>query len=181
MPVLVEFVQSRNTQPLIGDGIDTVGDGVAVVYRIGIAGYVVDVVGIVNARVRARACERAGHIIDVPPARVAVDHGTHGPGSGDERYIDDAGAVAARITVAGIDVPHVRAAFGHVEFRFVRDVTQHTRLGAGAEQRALRPFEHFDALQIGGIDVEVAAGHLPRLLVEIDRYVGKAADDARTL
>ena len=54
----------------------------------------------------------------------------------------------------------VDVAFGLVELRLVGDVADHARLGARAEKRALRTLQHLDALQVGRVDVEVAAGEL---------------------
>ena len=62
-------------------------------------------------------------------------------------------------------------ALGHVELRLVGDVADHAGLGAAAEQRALRTFEHLDALHVDHVDVEVARRELHRLVVEIDRDV----------
>ncbi len=63
-----------------------------------------------------------------------------------------------------------------VELGLVGDVADRAGLGTAAEQRALRAFEHFDALEVGGIDVEVARRELQRLVVEIQRDVGEVAD-----
>ncbi len=74
------------------------------------------------------------------------------------------------VAVAGIDDP-----LGLVELRLVGDVANHTRLRAGAEQGSLRALEHFDTLDIGRIDVEVAAGQLSGLFIEVDRDVREAS------
>ena len=74
-----------------------------------------------------------------------------------------------------------RGDFGLVQLRLVRDVANHARLGAGAKQRALRTLEHFDAFEVGGVDVEVAAWKLAGLVIEIDRDVRKAVDRAARL
>ena len=50
----------------------------------------------------------------------------------------------------------------------VRDVADHARLGAGAEQGALRAFEDLDALEVGCVDVKVTARHLHGLVIEIE-------------
>ena len=54
-------------------------------------------------------------------------------------------------------------------------------MGAGAEQGALRAFEHFDALQVRGVHVQVTARDAGRLFVEVDGDVRPLADGARTL
>src|SRR5581483_6588356 len=43
-------------------------------------------------------------------------------------------------------------------------------------ERALRPLENLDALQVRGIDVEIAARQLSGLIVQIDRDIRKAVD-----
>ena len=75
------------------------------------------------------------------------------------------------VAVRGRRVAGVHRRLGHVELRLVGDVAQYARLRAGAEQRALRALEDLDALQVGGVDVEIAARQLRRLLVEVDRDV----------
>ncbi len=66
-------------------------------------------------------------------------------------------------SVAGFDVP-----LGHVELWFVRDVADRAGLGAGTEQRSLRTLQNLDAIEIGGIDVEVAIRELPGLIIQVD-------------
>src|SRR5439155_252574 len=66
-------------------------------------------------------------------------------------------------SVAGLDVR-----LGHVELRLVRDVADHAGLGAGAEQRALRTFQNLDAIEVRGVDVEVAIRELTGLVVQVD-------------
>jgi len=69
-------------------------------------------------------------------------------------------------------------AFGDVEFGLVGDVAHHPGFGAGTEYRALRAFEDFDALQVRGIDIEVAARQRAGLIVEVDRDAREAPDAA---
>ena len=78
--------------------------------------------------------------------------------------------------VAGVEIR-----LGHIQFRLVGDVANHTRLCAGAEQRALRTFEDFNAFDVGGINVKVPARQLPGLIVQIHGDIGKTADDAGPL
>ena len=72
-------------------------------------------------------------------------------------------------------------AFRHTLLGLVGDVTQHARLGAGAEEGALRAFQHFDALQVRGVHVEVAAGDLGGLVIEVHGHVRPLADRSGTL
>ena len=59
--------------------------------------------------------------------------------------------------------------------RLVGDQTDNTCLRACTEQRALRPCENFDTLKVGCIHVEVAAWLCQRLIVEVERNVGRKA------
>ena len=72
-------------------------------------------------------------------------------------------------------------AFPLVELGLVGDVAHGARLGAAAKQRALRAFEHLDALHVGHVDVGVARGELHRLIIEIDRDIREGRDGARGL
>ena len=78
-------------------------------------------------------------------------------------------------------VARVDIRLSYVELRLVGDVAHDAGLCPGAKQRALRAFEDLDALEVRNIDVEVAAGELSRLLVEIERHVREATDDAGCL
>src|SRR5258708_14186264 len=69
----------------------------------------------------------------------------------------------------GIAVARIDDRLGLVELRLVGDVTNDARLRTCAEQGSLRALEHFDTLDIGRIGVEVAAGQLGGLLLEVDR------------
>ena len=81
----------------------------------------------------------------------------------------------------GRGVARVHARFGHVELRLVRDVAQHARLRAGAEQGALRTLQYLDALEIRGVDVEIAARKLRGLLIEVDGDVRETTVRSRRL
>ena len=61
------------------------------------------------------------------------------------------------------------------------DVAHHTRLRAAAEKSALRPFQHFDALEIDGVQVEIVARQHRRLFVHIDGDIREIAGDAIAL
>ena len=68
--------------------------------------------------------------------------------------------------------------FGDVELWLVGDIAHHAGFRACAEYRALRTLEDFDALQVRGVDVEVAARQRAGLVVEVDRDAREAADAA---
>src|SRR6266853_1956188 len=85
------------------------------------------------------------------------------------------------ITVSGHSVAGLEVRLGHVEPRLVRDVTDHAGLGAGTEQRALRTFQNLDAIQVGGVDVQVAIRQLAGLVVEVNGNVRPHARRAAPL
>jgi hypothetical protein len=91
----------------------------------------------------------------------------------DQRQIEHRRQIGVRIAVRGDAVAGLDIAFGDVELGLVGDVADHAGLGAGAEQRALRAFENFDALEVGGVDVEVAGRQLAGLIVQVDGDVGE--------
>jgi len=62
--------------------------------------------------------------------------------------------------VRGRRVSGVRRRFRFIELRLVRDVRQRPCLCAGSEERALRTFQYLDTLEIGGVDIKVAARKL---------------------
>ena len=68
------------------------------------------------------------------------------------------------------------AGFKMVELGLVGDVAQGARLGAAAKQGALRAFQHFDALEVGGVDIDVASGELHRHVVEVEGDVRERRD-----
>jgi hypothetical protein len=84
---------------------------------------------------------------------IIVDDRTYGQRVRDQRQVDHGVDVAVGIPVGRVAVARVGIALCGVEFRFVGDVAEHAGLGTGAEQRALGAFEHFDALQIRGINI----------------------------
>ena len=72
-------------------------------------------------------------------------------------------------------------AFKLIELGLVGDVADHTSLSTTAEQRTLRAFEHFDALNVSEIHVGVTGRELHRLVIKIQRDVREAADRCRRL
>ncbi len=120
-------------------------------------------------------------VVDVAAAPVAVDHAADREGIVDERQVEHHIRAGVRITVRRDAVAAFGAAFGDVELGLVRDVAERAGLGAAAEQRALRALEHFDAVHVDHVDVEVAPRESQRLLVEIGRDVRERVDRGRGL
>src|SRR5207253_597412 len=130
------------------------------------------VLGVVDADVGALAGEGRRHVVDVATAVVVVDHPSQGDGVGNQRDVQDRSQVGIRIAVRGDSVSGLDARLDLIELRLVGDVADHTRLGARAEERPLRAFQHLDAIQVSGVDIEVAVGELAGLVVEVDGDVG---------
>ena len=169
---------------MIGNRVDCVGGERVVVSGVGRcrgARYVIHVARIVNADIAALPHERSWDVIDVTSAGIAIHHCAHGEGVLDHGQIDHRIDAAAGISVAGIGISRVDVTLGDIEFRLVRNVSQHSGLGTGTEQRALRPFEHFDALQIRRIHIQIASRHLAGLLIQINCDVRETTGAPRAL
>ncbi len=89
-----------------------------------------------------------------------------------------AGKIGVRIAAAGEAVAAGDAALGDVQLGLVGDVADGSRLGAGAEQRALRSLQHFNALHVGRVYIQVSPWELSRLIVQVDGDVREAVDRA---
>src|SRR5207247_3105374 len=85
------------------------------------------------------------------------------------------------VAVCGDSIARGDAALGDLDLRLVRDVAEHTAECAATEKRPLRDFEDLDALEVGRIDIQIAAGQLSRLLVEVNGDRRKRAGGAAAL
>ena len=181
VPVIVDLVQRLNAHALVVNRVDGICDHRGVAERraagrhlagrcpagatIGTSGRIVR---IVDADVVGAAREGGRHVVDVATAVIVVDHRTHRHGVFDQRQVQHRSHIGIRIAVRGPAVAALDAALGDVELRLVGNVADHAGLGAGAEQRSLRALEYLDAIQIGGVDVEVAIWQLRGLVVQVD-------------
>lgn len=86
--------------------------------------------------------------------------------------------IAVGVAACGGAVTRGNVTLGHAHLRLVRDVANDTGLRPRAEQGSLGSLQDFDALQVRCIHVEVSAGELTRLVVQIEGDVGKTADRA---
>jgi translation elongation factor EF-1beta len=102
---------------------------------------------------------------------VVVNHAAYGKGALDQRQVQHRGHIGIRIAVGGHAVARLDVAFGDVELRLVGDVADDAGFGTGAEQRALRAFQNLDAVEVGGVDVEIAIRQLSGLVIEVNRHV----------
>ena len=119
--------------------------------------------------------------MDVAAALLVVDHAAHGELVGNDRQVDRRVEIAARLTVCRRCVASVHHCFSHIELRLVCDVTHNTRLGARSEHGALRAFQYLNALEIGGVDVKIAAGKLRGLIIEVHRDARESTETTRRL
>ena len=133
-----------------------------------------------DAEVGGAARESPGDVVDVATAGFVVDHAPNGEIVA-HWQVEDRLERVARVAVRGGRVAGRYVRFDAIELGLVRDVANDAGLRTGAEQRALRAFEHLDTLEVGGIDVEVTPGQLSGLVVEIDRDIGEAADHPGSL
>ena len=99
---------------------------------------------------------------------IVIDHPAQRQCARDQREIEHTGEIAVGIAVGGGPIAGLDPALRHIELGLVRDVAEHTAECAATEERTLRALENLDALEVGRIDIEVTAGQLPRLLVEIN-------------
>src|ERR1700680_561408 len=81
----------------------------------------------------------------------------------------------------GDAVASFEVGLGFVQLRLVGDVAHHTCLRASAEQSTLRTFQNLDALEVCGVDIEVAGRKLAGLVIEVDGDVGKPPDGTARL
>src|SRR5205807_9947039 len=109
-----------------------------------------------DVRVAAGKSYRA--VVHVTTAGVVVDGGTQCE-LVSENWMDKHGlGDVAGVAVRGRRVAGRGVGLHLVELWLVRDVTHDAGLRSGAEQRALRSLQHFDALEVSGVDIEVTAG-----------------------
>ena len=131
-----------------------------------------------------------GRVADaIDPATVVA---VPGAGAKTEGAVDDRAAVGdaelvARLTVLGVGGLAAHIGAGGGEARLRHDVAHRAAFRAGAEQRALRPAQNLDALEVEGlrqrvVGIEADVAHLDRGVVEVDaggtgpRRGGNAAD-----
>ncbi len=180
VPVVVDLVKPRQAQSLVGSRVLRALDEIVVVVG-GELGGVRRAVG-ARAAIDVRiAGERGRNVVDVAAPTFAVEDAPDREFPRDQRHIQHRIRARVRIAVRRRAVAAFGAALGDVELRLVRDVAKRARFGAAAEQRALRAFEHLDALHIDHVDVEITAREGQRLLVEVSRDVRERVDRSRGL
>ena len=124
-----------------------------------------------DADVGILAREGGRHVVDVTAAMIVIDHPAGRHGALDQWQVQDRRQVGIRVAAGGRAIAGLHVALGHVQFRGVGDVADHTRLGSRAEQRPLRTLENLDAIQVRGVDVQIAVRQLPGLVVQVDGHV----------
>ena len=136
---------------------------------------------IVGAQIGRLAGEGRGDVVDVAAVVIVIDDRADRQLVLDDRNVDHRVERAVGRTARSAAEAALDAAFELAELGLGGDVTHRTRLRTAAEQRALRAFEHFDALDVGHVDVGVVRRELHRLVIEVDGHVGEAADRAGRL
>ena len=179
IPVVVELIQELAAHPLVRERVDGAPDLEIVVDRTAVRRH--RVVEVIRDPVGRGPGEGARDVVDVAAAAIVVGHQADGEPIGDHRDVQHALDRGARIAVGGGRIGGVDIRLDPIELRLVGDVAHHARLGACAEECSLGALEDLDALEIGGIDIEVTAGDLARLIVEVGRDVREAAGRAHTL
>ena len=158
VPVVVERHEPRNAYTLVNDRVDRPAGGQAVVDHHAVGRHLAVRVRVMDADVRVAAGKGSRDVVDVATARVVVDDRTQCELVSDNWQVEHGLEHVAGVAVRGRRVAGRGVGLHLVEHWLVRDVTHDTGLRAGAEQRALRSLQHFDALEVGGVDVEVTAG-----------------------
>src|SRR6202000_3254628 len=130
---------------------------------------------VVIAQIVVAAGKVTLHIGDVAAAPIAVNDRACRQGVLNQGNVDGRVDAAVRIAMGGYPVARFGIPLGDIEFRLVGDVADHTGLRPAAQQRALRPFEHFEAVHVDHVDVRVARGKLHGLIVEIQSNVRKGS------
>ena len=123
----------------------------------------------------------AGHIVDIAALALVIKDAAHGELAIKNWHVQreiGGGIIAAPGREA---VTRLSLAFKGVQLGFVGDIADRAGLGATAEQRALRAFQHFDAVHVHHIDVHIASRKLHGLLVLIDRDIREVGDRAAGL
>ena len=121
--------------------------------------------------------DRAGDIVDPAAFLVVVDD----PAQAETLvygHVQHCFHIGIRVTVIDCPGAHADTAERAAEVRLVGDQADVTGLRAGAEQCALGARQHFDALQVRGVDVEVPSRLRQRLVVEVEGNVGGKAGHA---
>ena len=93
----------------------------------------------------------------------------------DDRQVQHRCQVGVGVAVSGDAVAALDVRLDLVELGLVGDVADDARLGTGAVESALRTLQDLDAVQVRGVDVEIAVGQLAGLVVQVDGDVGPQA------
>ena len=123
-----------------------------------------------------RGIARAGNVVDVAALLIVVGDAAQCEGLGDGD-VDHGFDIRVHVAFGDRTGAHLDAAVHVALVRLVRDQPDIAGLRTRPEQCPLRAREDFDALQVGGIDVEVAPRLRQRLLVQVERDIGREARD----
>ena len=113
----------------------------------------------------------AGDVIDIAALLIVIDHHAHRELVFDDRDVDIGLTRDAILAALGQRVGAGEPGVEFLQIGLVRDVAHRAAHRACAEQGALRPGENFDALEIGGVHIKIAARRGRGSIVEIQRDV----------
>ena len=193
-PVGIEFIEAAQAETLIAGIIDILVGNRRVVGRDEVyirqvcARLKAGTIGLNNRTVfadrsgrpearRLRRVQHAADIVDIAALIVGIDDAAHGKIIRDGQVHDRLDTVA-HVATFGERGRRLHLCLEPAELRLVRDQANRAGLRAGTEQGALRTGKHFDALKVCGIDVEIAPGLRDRLLVKVQRHIGRQAGNA---
>ena len=112
---------------------------------------------------------------------IAVERQAQAQLVGYDRQVEEAINAKAGSAAFGGGGIRRKAGVDFVEFGLVGDVADRPAHRIGAEQRALRPGQHFDAVEVGGVDIKIAARSGGGRIVDVERDVGLHARNAQNL
>ena len=199
IPAVVDQVLEAGAETLVSGVVEVVLDqGVVaarlVLHRVGAAGLGVAAIGeLVPLGVAARRgedhtvvggqgrvpvgirSEGALDVVDVAALAIVEDQHPGGQLVLDQREVEHRAGIGAGVALGHIGRARLEGGGELVDHRFVGDQAHRARLGTRAEDRALGPRQHLDALHVGHIDVQVASTCSDRLLVQVQGHVGGTA------
>ena len=120
----------------------------------------------------------AGNIVDISALVVVVEHRTDCKLVLDDRNIHEHIASDAVVTALGHRIAAVEAGLELFQIGLVGDVADRAAHRTCAKQRTLRSGQHFDALEIGGVKIEIASDQRGRSVVDVKRNTRRGSGSA---
>ncbi len=122
--------------------------------------------------------QTAQRVVDIAALARAISHDAQGERIGNDRHIQHRSRLAARIAMLGESRADRHRSLNPVHARRIGHDAQDTTERAGAVERALRPRQHFDPVDI--VEMQIRIGRIvvqPRLAeILADRRLGRAVE-----